>query len=672
MALEARDYDDDEENPADLKQTDWSNLRQTGKSLWAELDYAGQQKRDATVKGLKEFEKATGFSKKKDIEKVKGARNSNDLRLVEDQLKEKSKAWYEKQLDDSGLFHPMDGREEALLNFEQEELKKRFAKLPLAGEDMNMATVLANLQKDLIPRRRFRNRLITLKDQNPDVWNEYFDRVPTLGLLGSREKLLTSIIKEIKPVINKPKAIKKAFKDRRKQKGGKAETAALVSEVIGEYDKKVDAYNKKLAENAQYFGGNTLKEFKDYFAGLENFEEMDAKMLAQPEIIAHRKALYEKAHSIIGKSKPENQDRLKEIVKGMRRHELEKYMETLEKSVQNDSMSTAETGASLLKEVDGVPLFSKFEIDNENRKMGKISLQGQAGQMESIKLEVEDREKTVKEYLELPDKMRDDETFMQAHNEDRIKMLQDAKDKQLTGADNDFDLAANDDIGYIDNLADELEDSDGDKFLDEMIDEQENEGETESAELISLTRRRIGLSDKNMKMHNEDQEDAYVRDTKKWIRLNEGAEEESDVHTQREKTKVKFIQQARKGYKEGWTVNSAGVVTERQDVNARELRVGDKKALERVKRARYGFEINVQKEDGVAQERETGKMLDNLSKEQMTAMVTQIVNMVVGQLKMSAGKTRGIQNSDKIKDVVTKRLIQREYFNHMKKEKQAA
>ena len=219
----------------------------------------------------------------------------------------------------------------------------------------------------------------------------------------------------------------------------------------------------------------------------------------------------------------------------MRRHQLESYMDTLESAVTNDNINIADAGNSLLKEVDGVALFSKFEIENETRKMQKMSLNGQSGQVESLKLEIQEREKVIKEYQDLPDKMRDDETFMDANSQDRSKMLKEAKDAKLTGHDNPFDLAANNDEGYLDDIGDELESSDGAKMLDEFIDDSEMEGEAEAANLINLTRKRVGLKDESMKMHNESQQEVYQRDFKKWIRLDEGAEEEKDVHTAREK-----------------------------------------------------------------------------------------------------------------------------------------
>ena len=307
--------------------------------------------------------------------------------------------------------------------------------------------------------------------------------------------------------------------------------------------KTVENYNKTLSANAKYFGGKdingqpgALVEYKDYFAKLENFAEMDSAMNLLPDHIQKRKALYEKSQALIQKASLKCR-KAKTMVKEMRRHQLESYMDTLESAVTNDNINIADAGNSLLKEVDGVALFSKFEIENETRKMQKMSLNGQSGQVESLKLEIQEREKVIKEYQDLPDKMRDDETFMDANSQDRSKMLKEAKDAKLTGHDNPFDLAANNDEGYLDDIGDELESSDGAKMLDEFIDDSEMEGEAEAANLINLTRKRVGLKDESMKMHNESQQEVYQRDFKKWIRLDEGAEEEKDVHTARENKK---------------------------------------------------------------------------------------------------------------------------------------
>ncbi len=668
-------HDNDQMKDHELSRADLMKMEQTGESGWGKLDYAGEQKRDKIAESLKKFEDATGLPQKRRIGKIKKVRDGRELHETEEEMKSSAKKWYRGKLAESGLFEPMDDSEREFINFEHKSLLSRFDKLSLADNDMNMTTVLSTIDQDLVPRRRFRNKLVMLKEQNPLVFKEYMALLPTLGLVGSKEALLGKVMVAMKPVMNMPEAVQKAFKERRNTLGTKKETGPLVAEVSKEYKDKVEDHNKMLDLNVKYFGGKdingqpeTLVEFKDHFGKLESFGEMDATMKALPNLIAKRKALYEKSQALIQKAKPEMQEKLKTMVKEMRRHQLESYMDTLESAVTNDNMNIADAGNSLLKEVDGVALFSKFEIENETRKMQKMSLNGQPGQVESLKLEIEEREKVVQEYQKLPDKMRDDETFMDANSQDRSRMLKEAKDAKLTSHDNPFDLAANNDEGYLDDLGDELESSDGGKMLDEYIDESEMEGETEAADLINLTRKRVGLKDDMMKMHNESQQEVYKRDFKKWIRLDEGAEEEKDVHTAREKTKVKAAKEADLAWEKGFTFNSAMIATQRQDVDARELRRGDSKARERVKRARYGLEINIQKEDGTDQERNVGKMLDDLSEEQKEILIKRVMEMLLGNMKISAGKSAVVKNSGTMKEKVGKRLMKREYFSNLKKQ----
>lgn len=673
MGLENREIDDDQDE-AKLGKADYSKLRQSDESMWGKLDYAGEQKRDKIADALQKFQEATGMDESRHIREVKKARNGKELHEKEEKMKAASKKWYRMKLADSGLFEPMDDAETEFINFEHKSLLARFDKLNLAEGDVNMASVLSNIDQDLEPRRRFRNKLTNLKQQNPFVFNEYIALLPTLGLVGSKEALLGKVLVAMKPVMNQPQALQRAFKEKRKSLGSKKETAPLVAEVTAEYKKRIEGYNKVLYANSKYFGGRevdgqpeALVEFKNWFAKLDSFAEMDAAMKELPKLIAKRKKLHDQSEAIISKAKPEMQEKLRANIKEMRRHQLESFMDSLESAVTNDNMHIGDAGTALLKEVDGVPLFSKFEIENETRKMQKISLNGQSGQVESLKIEIEEREKVVKEYQELPDKMRDDETFLEANHQDRIKMLQDAKNAQLTGHDNPFDIAADDDVDYLDELENELDSGEGEKMLDGFIDDVEEDDDTESAELINLTRKRIGLKDNTMKKHNEDQKDAYIRDAKYWVRLDENAEKEEDVHTAREKTKVKFIKEAENAWDEGFVTNAAGLLRERQDINVKELRKGDKKAKERVQRARYGFEINVQKEDGQDQEREVGKMLDNLSEEQMKILVEKVTNMLLGNLKIAAGKVSSVKNSGKIKDKIRDRMIRREYFGNLKK-----
>ncbi len=679
MASEAlkNDYDEDEmEEDASLLGTqELTEMRESNTSTWAKLDYAGKQKRAKIAASLKKFQEATGIDESKHIRDVKSMRNGHELQEKEEKMKAASKKWYREKIDGSGLFDAMHPDEEEYAKFERDQLIKKFNGLQLAEGDVNMTSVLSTIDKDLQPRREFRSKLRLLKEKTPLAFEEYIALLPTLGLVGSKEALLNTVTERIKPVMDMPLAVQHAFKERRKSLGKNKDTATLVAEVKGEFQKKVDSYNKALVANKQYFGGNTLKEFQDWFVKLDNFAEMDAaaqELTAPTGPIAKRKKLYDQAQAIIAKAKPENQAKLKEMVGELRRHQLENFMQSLENSVEKDNMTIAESGSELLKEVDGVPLFTQFEIANEGRKMQKLSLKSQSGQAEALKLEAEEREKVVRDYLKLPDNMRDDETFLESNNEDRTRMLQEAGGKRLTGNDNPFDLAADEDSGYVDELADALEDDEGSNNIDNFMNDLDSQGELKSAELINITRNRIGLSDQQMGKYKEDPKEAYLRDTRKWIRLDEGAKKKEDVHTGREKTKVMFMDEADNAYDKGFVLNSAGIVRERQDVTARELRHGDEKALERVKRARYGFEIQVQKEDGTAQERETGKMLDELSEEQMRELVERVVTMLLGQMKVSAGKAATIKNSGKIKDVISDRLIKNEHFSSLRKRKEHA
>ncbi len=667
--------DEDQMEDHELSIAELRQMEQTRESGWGKLDYAGQQKRDKIANNLEHFEKATGISTGKHVNEVKKIRDGRKLAEKERKMQAAAKKWYVMKIDESGLFDPMDDEEAEFVGMERKNLIQQFNGLTLADGDFNMTSVLSTFKKDFEPRMRFRRKLSMLKQQNPFIFKEYIAMLPRIGLVGFKERLLGKVMAEMKPVMNMPEAVQRAFKERRKTLKSKKETGALVEEVSKEHADRVREYDKMLKVNIKYFGGKninglpeTLVEFKDYHRKLESFAEMDAAMKALPNLIAKRKNLYEKSQALIKKAKPEMQEKLKTMVGEMRRHQLEAYMDTLESAVTNDNMNIAEAGNSLLKEVDGVALFSKFEIENETRKMQKMSLKGQEGQAESLKLEIEERERVVKEYQQLPDKMRDDETFLEANSQDRAKMLQDAKDAKLTGHDDPFELAADDDEGYLENLEDEFESANGEMMLDNLIDETETEGETEAADLINLTRRRIGAKDDSMKMHNESQKEVYKRDFKHWIRLNEGAEKEEDVTTAREKTKVKAAHEADLAWDKGFVFNSAMIATQRQDVDARELRRGDVKAKERVKRARYGFEINIQKEDGTDQERNVGKMLDELSEEQKEILIRKVMEMLIGNMKISAGKKTVVQNSGKLKDKVSDRLMKREYFSNLKKQ----
>lgn len=664
--------DEDQMEEHENTRADYLRMEATKESGWAKLDYAGQQKRDKIAESLQKFQAATGIDESRHISEVKKMRYGNELHEKEEKMKSSSKKWYRSKLAESGLFEPMDDSEREFVNFEHKSLISRFDKLSLADGEMNMATVLSTIDKDLEPRKRFRNKLTNLKQENPLVFKEYMALLPTLGLIGSKEALLGKVMVAMKPVMNMPEALQRAFKERRTTLGTKKETAPLVAEVTAEYKKRIEGYNKTLSANSKYFGGKdikgepeTLVEFKDYFGKLESFAEMDAAMKELPNLIAKRKKLHDKSESLISKAKPEMQEKLRANIKEMRRHQLESYMDTLESAVNNDNINIADAGSALLKEVDGIALFNQFEIDKETRKMQKMSLNGQAGQVESLKIEIEEREKVVKEYQDLPEKMRDDETFMEANSYDRAKMLKEAHDAKITGHDNPFDLAANND-DYLEDLEDELDSSEGGKMLDDLIDETEMEGATEAADLINLTRRRVGVKDESMKMHNEDQKEAYKRDFKKWIRLDEGAEEEKDVHTAREKTKVKAAKEADLAWDKGFVFNSAMIATQRQDVDIKELKRGDVKAKERVKRARYGFEINVQKVDGTDQERNVGRILDDLSEEERDILEEEVVGKWLGKMKISVGKRAVVKNSGTMKEKVGKRLMKREYFSNLK------
>lgn len=677
-----QDREDDES--LNLTAQELEERKVSGKSTWDDLkmDAAGKQKKKDMIEGLQTFQEANpDLREGKHIEKVKKARSTKELHELETKMKKAAVKWYGMQLMSSGAFNPMDDRETSFVNFELKELVKRFSNLPLAGDDLSMTKVLSSLKEDLKPRLEFRRKLAR---QTEFIKEEFFALLPTLGLMGSKQELLSKVLAEYEPVLDKPGAIQKAFNDLRKAKGVNKSTAEIKTEAMEGFDKRTEKYKKQLFANAKYFSGEEMEskwgkgpaymiEFMDWFSKLNSFAEMDAAIKALPSLIAKRKKLYEKRDAIIAKAKPENQKKLQEMTDKMRRHKLDEYMETLEKSVQNDNMHLAEASATLLEEVDGIDLFNDLEMNHENNKLQHLSIQGQEGQVENLKLEAKMRKKVVEDYMKIPENLREDEKFMKANHYERAQMLREAEENsKLDESANPFDTVIKADGEFtnedLDDFEEELDGKEGEEIIDDIIDEEENRGKAKVAGYITDIRWKIGGREKDMHRDGSNgeetnkQKDAYLTDLGKWTyQADKRARRENEAKGKRDAGKIRFKNMADDAWDKGYAVNSSGLVFEKAELDVNDILNNNQISKEKLDRARYGQWVELRRKDGRVMEDPTEE-LDQLQTSQLEQMA-RTVQVILAE-RYAKGQL-SVKNSRDVMGSVKRRLINREFFHHI-------
>ena len=432
-AEDFRAFDDEDEAKVKLR-----GMREGEGNGWDNrntMTEQGKDKQEDLIEALEGFEKATGIDEKEYIKQLTECKSNWKVYELERKFKKAGTKWYEMQIQKSGVFEPLDDREETPINEELRGLVEWFGKRPLYG-DTSMISTLKTLEQDLNVERRFREKL---KKQSKFVRDEYFRRLGSLPLVGSKEQLLENVLKEVKDVEDGSSAVQFEFKKRQKTaKAGKA-TTEIKKEVLDEFKKRSDAYRKQVLDNQQYFGGSpvmtplgkipeTAWEFIEEFEERGNFAEMQDWQKKLPSLIKQRKKLYDKRDDILKNALPKDRENLEHKTNRMRRHELEKFLPELEQQVRNKNIHTAEFMATILSaRACNVDLYQPLEKSLAINKFKLADFETQKAKLVVLREEIQDRSRTVQDYFGLPSYLRNDSKFLLVNAIEREAMIHEAR-----------------------------------------------------------------------------------------------------------------------------------------------------------------------------------------------------------------------------------------------------
>ncbi len=657
--------------------TELLDAKNQGENLWGKLDWVGEQKRDDMIAGLKEFQDATGRDESEYIAKIAKCKSNAELDNIEKKTKHASIKWYKTQLHKSGLFVPMHTKEGAAIDKEMQEIMKYFSGLPLTGEH-SMISRFVELNENMQVRAQFRNKL---KSKSKFVKEEFFRRLGSIAWVpNGKEALLSNIMKELKGVEDSSSAEQYEFK--KKQKGASAykDTHKIKEEVEKGYKTRKDKYVKGILDNQANFGGKKVQtpygkipktawEFIQWFEEQGSFAKMDSALKKLPSLVKQRERLYKKRDKILEHALPADKKRLTEKTNLMRRHELEGFLPELNEHVRRNSMHVAEFMATILgARTKGIALFQPFERTLNIRRFKLADVESQKARLKILNEDIKDRARVVDKYFSLPSYLRNDENFLKASEADREKMLNDSLNKKHEEKDSPFKLSTDKDIDGEDtlNIAQTLRGSEGQRVMDDIAKDMQREGALKAAEVQNETYKKIFGTAKRAERHNETQKESYLRDLKYWVKLDQNVKDESDVTTDRQESKFRYIQAADEAYDKGYVMSSGGQVDELQTVNARNIQDGTGRVLEQLNNARYGEHVMVEKKDGEVS-KDPLDMIEDMSQAEVMKLVLIAITKLGGSKHLSMGSNNltMLRNSRNIQKEMSEQIIDRE-FDHLK------
>lgn len=673
MAEKSRSYDNEDgfnklSKRHKLRETAWRDLNM--------VTHRGEKKREELKETLTDAEKRLGIDESKYLKQLDDCQSNGEIFALEAKFKKASIKWYEVQLKKSGLYEPMHKKELPYAQNEFNSIMDHFKGLQLTGS-FNMVDCLEMLPDTLARRKKFRDKL---KSKSKFIKEEYFRRLGSLPLYESKELFLKEVMKDVKEVEDSPSAIQFEFKKLQKNAKASKKTGELKKELHAAYEKKTGEYTQEILANQQYFGGKkvntpygklplTAWEFIQWYQERGNFAEMDKASKKLPSLIKDRKRLYEKRDEVLQHALPKDRERLEAKTNLMRRHELKKFLPDLEKHVRNKNIHVAEyMGTIITARARGVDLFLPFERVQNIRKFKLANLESQKARLKILHEDIADRERVVREYFNLPSYLRNDPKFIRANHYEREKMLFDAKEQLLQEKSHPFEINTDDDIDAEDTLrlSQQLSGWEGEQVMDDIQKEMEQEGLLKAARIQNDTYRKIFGAAKRADLHNETQKESYLRDLKFWVRLDQNVEDETDVRTERERAKYRFIEAADEAYDIGYTITCGGEVGELQEIDQRELMNGTGDVDERLSRAKYGEHVRINREDG-QEVWDPLDMIEQMSQQEMMKLVMVAINKLGrNHLGMGANNTRFLQNSANVQREISEKLIDRE-FNNLKK-----
>lgn len=583
------------------------------------------------LKSLGKLEKL-GFNEKKYIDQVQQAKNADELHVLEEKFKEAGLKFYRQELLKSGVYTPLMPAESTFMDWE-------FGALILDFETSNLDTMIdkiGEIEAIIKTRKPFRE---VLQRQSLVIQKIYCDRVAPKK---HGENLLKEILEEYSMILKKPLSVQTEFLNNR------ISDEDTLKNLDTKYQQLRGAYVKNIQENLGYFGGNKISsplgkipaaawEFIVWFEGRPNFKEMERALKELPKQIEVRKNLIEEAENHIQYLSPEDQKRIRRRVHGMRRHELEEFLEELEEMATNESQYVKEAHHLTRSKYRGFPLFQSTEIRFKLNSIRKRNPEQQKVMLESLKFELEDRQESIKKFLEFPPilQKKHQEKFQKGNESDRSYLLQSIQNelqakKSLEALVSEESLVEAKEKIQTEN---ELESIKKALLKKEVLEEQFKKMQEENAFYRLKTQEDAQkILDKNIQSEQVEygqniQTENYVNSYKNWMKMREGLHKKEDATSERELRQVEKIEKVRAGYEKGTLVDSY-VARQRVDLTLEALKNGQSSVEKEIARARYKTDIYIESEQSngdarVDLEKIQAKELQHLAQEFLNKLIEQ-------------------------------------------------
>jgi hypothetical protein len=465
------------------------------------------------------------------------------------------------------------------------------------------------------------------------------------------------------------------FKKKQKSAGANKDTTEIKKEITENYKRRADAYRKTVLDNKDYFGGEMTKtpfgkmptaawEFLEWYEDLENFAAMDEAAKKLPTLIKERKKLYKDRDEILEHAPPKDREKMTEKTNRMRRHELKEFLPEMEKLVRNKNIHTAEYMTTMMTaRVYNVDLYQPLEKSLDIQKFKFNDLETQQAKLLVLREQIEERAQVVRDYFNLPSYLRDDQSFLKANSIEREKILFEARDRIYREQKEPFDASHVDhmDSEEVQETADKLHGEKGEQVMEDVIDEMNKEGTLKAADIQKNTHEKIfGAATKAEINNKETQKEHYLRDLKYWVRMNEDIKDESDINTERERSKLRYIQAANKAYDKGYVFTSGGQVRHLEEISAQDLKNGNKLTEEKLQRARYGEHVKISDHEG-KMARDPLELIEKLSAQELMKLVLIAINKLgKNHMKLSDNNLQMLRNSPNIRKEIGNKVIKME------------
>lgn len=315
-----------------------------------------------------------------------------------------------------------------------------------------------------------------------------------------------------------------------------------------------------------------------------------------------------------------------------------------------------------------VSLFPSFEKAQNIQKFRLADVETQKARLKVLKAEIAERDKVVKEYFDLPTYIRNDQRFVLASALEREKLLLDAKEELNNEQDSPFELPQGKTMNTedIQDIASAINSHEGEKVYDDIKKELDQEGIMKAAKVQNETYWKIYGAAKNAALHEESQKENYIRDLKFWTKLDQNVKNESDVRTERQRAKWKFIETAEEAYDLGYALTSGGEVHDLQEIDEQHLKAGSGELEEKLSQAKYGEHVVINRADGSMAE-DPLKMIERLSEDEMMKIVVLAINKLGRKhMGLSGADTTMLRNSKNIQKEMGEKFVKEE-FSHIKK-----